>query len=327
MPEAKGGATQTGTRRRAAVGGPFFGWPALVTQPFTHSRGREAGITTRALESPEFRKLLHGIYVHAKVNVDAVIEARAAVLAGARGAFVSHHTAARLWGGIVPHESRLHVSVPRGAARSTRRDMLVHASTRDPVSFRGMPVTSALDTFLDLARVLDLVDLVILGDSLVKKDRNTPEDLVSGCESAKGRGCRRAREAAGLVRSGVDSPMETRGRLLRVFSGLPELETDIRFYDEYGRLVRRLDAGDRASRTAVEYDGRHHIEREKNWEADIGRREEFEDAEWRIVSLVSKDIYATPGDTVERLRRIFRARGISVGPRDDTWRRYFPGRN
>jgi hypothetical protein len=113
--------------------------------------------------------------------------------------------------------------------------------------------------------------------------------------------------------------------MLRVLAGLPELETDIRFYDVHGNLLRRLDAGDRPTRTAVEYDGRHHIDRQQNWESDIGRREEFEDEEWRIVTLVSRDIFTLPGATVDRLRRIFRQRGIALGPVKDEWRRYFPG--
>ncbi len=76
----------------------------------------------------------------------------------------------------------------------------------------------------------------------------------------------------------------------------------------------------------MEYDGRHHIEREQQWVADLGRREELEDEEWRIVTLVSKDIYQTPEETVERQARIFRKRGIPVGGRSQQWRRYFPGR-
>jgi len=267
------------------------------------------------------------VYVHARVKIDGLMEARAIDCALPDHAFASHLTAARVWGAVVPHTSHLHASVPRGRVRSSRANLVVHSSVREPVTFRGIRVTSAVDTFLDCARLLDLVDLVVLGDSLVKKKRTTPADLVAACEAASGRGARRAREAAALVRAGVDSGMETRARLLRVLAGLPELETDIRFYDDEGNLLRRLDAGDRSTRTAVEYDGRQHIDRQESWEADIERREEFEDEEWRIVSLVSKDIFVTPGKTVERLRRIFRKRGISVGsPRDD-WCRHFPGRD
>lgn len=306
--------------------GPFFGWPAFVAKPFTYREGRDAGISARTLQSAEFRQIAWGIYVHSRVTVDGLTEARAIKRALPDHAFVSHLTAARLWGAVVPHTPHLHASVPRGHHRSSRTHLVVHSSTRDPVTFRGLRVTSGVDTFLDCATLLDLVDLVILGDGLVKKGRTTTERLVAACAAARGRGARRAREAAALVRSGVDSSMETRARLLRVLSGLPELETDIRFHDEQGILLRRLDAGDRKTRTAVEYDGRHHIERKETWEADIGRREEFEDQHWRIVTLVSKDIFTTPGATVERLRRIFRERGIPPGrPRDD-WRRHFSER-
>lgn len=302
-------------------------WPAFVRAPFTHQQARKAGISRRALESTEFRLLLRGVYIAASVEVSPVVQADATLLAARDGAFLSHHTAARLWGGVVPHTPYQHVSVPRGTPRSSRQDLVVHDSSRTPQTFRGLAVTSPADTFLDCATRLDLLDLVILGDSLARRGRLTPEQLVQRCQEATGRGARLARRAAGWVRSGVDSPMETRARMLRVLAGLPELETDIRFTDEHGTLLRRLDAGDRATRTAVEYDGRQHIDREKNWAADIGRREEFEDEQWRIVTLVSKDIFGTPEDTVRRLRRIFARRGIPMGRPSEEWRRYFPGRS
>lgn len=297
-----------------------------TTMPFTRKAALAAGITHHALVSGRFRLLLRGVYISPDAVVDGYVTARAALLAAHRSAFVSHHTAAALYRAVVPQTDRVHVSVPRGTSRSDRGDVLVHSSARVPTVFRGQPVTTPADTFLDLAAQLNLVDLVVLGDSLVRRGRTTPEALVAASDGGSGRGARLARRASRLVRWGVDSPMETRCRLLRVLAGLPELETDIRFHDDLGNLRRRLDAGDRATRTAVEYDGRHHVEREEQWEADLGRREEFEDQEWRIVTLVSKDIYRTPEQTVERQARIFGQRGIPIGRRSQEWRRYFPGR-
>lgn len=297
-----------------------------MQRPFTFAKGLSIGLRRADLESEKSSRLLHGVYILASVPVDAQVHAQAALLGAHAKAFASHHTAARLWGGIVPDTPQLHVSVAPGVRRSSRAQLVAHRSARTPTTFHGIRVTSALDTFLDCARSLDLVDLVILGDSLVKKGRFTPERLRAHCAAATGRGVGHARAAAELVRSGVDSPMETRARLLRVLSGLPELETDIRFYDQEGKLLWRLDAGDRATRTGVEYDGRHHINRVENWEADIGRREQFENDGWRIVSLVSRDVFVTPGETVERLRQIFVQRGLEVGPPSDEWKRHFPGR-
>lgn len=296
-------------------------------RPFTWRQGRDAGVPQRALGSPRFPRVVSGVYVPRDVTVDAVTEGRAALLVAGRHAFLSHQTAARVWGGVTPHTPQLHAAVPPGSSRSTHRDVTVHVSRRSPQVFRGLPLSSATDTFLDLATHLSLVDLVVLGDSLVRRGRFTPAQLVDAMQSARGRGIRPARRAAALVRRGVDSPMETRSRLLRVLSGLPELETDIRFLGPHGELVRRLDAGDRKTRTGVEYDGRQHIEREQQWEQDIGRREEFENGEWRLVTLVSRDIYVTPDRTVSRLARIFTARGMRVGPVSDEWRRHFPVRH
>ncbi|GGK61720.1 hypothetical protein [Ornithinimicrobium pekingense] len=297
-----------------------------VTQPFTTQRALAAGLTRSVLASSRYRQIVRGIHVSAAVT-DVHAEARAALMvASVRSALVSHHLAARLYGAVVPDTPYLHVSVPPGAKRRRRDGVVVHHSARAAVRFRQLPVTSPEDTFLDLAAHLHLVDLVVLGDSLVRKGRTTGDRLTGAAGAATGRGVRLARRAAALVRPRVDSPMETRCRMLRVLSGLPELETDIRFHDEHGNLRRRLDAGDRRTRTAVEYDGRHHVERERQWEADLGRREELEDDEWRVVTLVSKDVYRTPGDTVARLERIFRRRGIRVGRRSQEWRRYFPQR-
>lgn len=303
--------------------------------PFTWRQARDEGIPQRALEGTEYRRLVSGVYVASAPTGQeqaesrtalAYAEAKAALLVAGPHAFVSHHTAARLYGAIVPDGPMLHASVPPGRRRSTHREVLVHQSRRTPVTFRGLLTTTPEDLFLDLATHLTLVDLVVLGDSLVRRGRTTPERLMTAMQEATGRGIHPARRAAALVRSGVGSPMETRCRLLRVFSGLPELETDIRFFDEEGHLLKRLDSGDRPTKTAVEYDGRHHIERQEQWEADVGRRETFENDDWRIVTLLSKDIHVTPALTVDRPAQIFRQRGMQIGRLRDEWRRHFPGR-
>ena len=294
-------------------------------EPFLWKMARSHGISDRRLRSPEFRRLGYGVYISAEVTVDALVEAKAAVLVGGSHSFASFHQAAKLWGGVVPQTDLLHSSVPEKWSRTARRDAQAHASQRTPCQFRGVPVTGPDDTFLDLAAELGLVDLVVLADSLIRRRRTTQDALVAATQASPCSAPRHALRAASLARAGVDSPMETRARLLRVLAGLPELETDIRFYDHQGELRRRLDAGDRATKTAVEYDGRHHITREEQWEGDLDRREGFEDDGWRIVTLISPDIYQRPGRTVDRLARIFRDRGMTFGSVSDEWRRYFPG--
>lgn len=291
--------------------------------PFRARDALAAGLTRRALASPRFRKLLPGVYVDATVKVTPRILALAALLLLPRDGFASHHLAARVYGGIVPHAEVLHVSVPEHRNRSRKQGLFVHRSAHRPTSFAGVRLTTATDTFVDLAGHLGLVDLVVLGDSLVKKQRTTPAALVAAAASAPVRVRKHAQRAAALVRARVDSPMETRVRLLMVLAGLPEPEVDIRFWHENGDLRRRIDLGYREARLGIEHDGRHHVTVVGQWESDIMRREEFENEEWRLVTLVSKAIHKTPADTLLRIVAAMRARGMEVPPLRDEWRAYF----
>ena len=50
---------------------------------------------------------------------------------------------------------------------------------------RGLRITDPTRTFLDLAADLDLVDLVVLGDSLCRAGRLTPDQLVAAVRTAR----------------------------------------------------------------------------------------------------------------------------------------------
>ena len=183
-----------------------------------------------------------------------------------------------------------------------------------------------MQTFLDLAHQLSLVDLVVLGDSVVRRRRTTPEELVSATRERRGPYSRLARRAAALVRAGVDSPMETRLRLLIVFAGLPEPEVDHRVHDDDGTLLRRYDLTYLPFPHIIEYDGRQHAESDEQWLTDLGRDEALDDARIRRLVIVSRDIYSTPAATLARITKAMRAAGMPVPRLNDEWRRYFPSR-
>lgn len=182
--------------------------------------------------------------------------------------------------------------------------------------------------FLELAALLSLVDLVVVGDHLVRCGLVTRVELVSWCEASGDQGARAARRAAAYVRERVDSPMETRLRMLLVLAGLPEPLVNVTVTDAAGAPVRRYDLCWPAVRVIVEYDGRHHIEREQQWEADLARREAIDEDRWRILVVTSRGIYREPERTVLRVWRLLRERGLAGVPtrtRED-WRAHFPTR-
>lgn len=298
--------------------------PFDISRPFTFDEGRAAGISERRLRSDEFFCVVPGVLVAADAPLTHLGLVRAA-LKHAPSGIVSGSSAARLWNAVVPERSDVELALPRSHRVRTRGIREHRPPTRPPYVWRfGVRVTPPAGTFVRLAADLDLVDLVVAGDSLVRHADVTPDALVSAATKSRGHKAVLARRAAALVRSGVDSPRETVLRLLMVFAGMPEPEPNIVFYKPDGTWEYRLDMGHRAKRIAFEYDGKQH-QTPEHTAYDAGRRSVFEGREWTIHSFVSDDEYVSPDLTVDRLRAIHDDAGIPHTPSLE-WRRHFPVR-
>ena len=205
---------------------PVREYRALNTRrPFSRADARRAGIGLRELLSPRFHKIFYDCYVASTVPITTELRADAALGISPTGSYVSHFTAAQLWGAVVPDVSDVHLTVPGQAGRTVRRGVKAHAAAEGTATTRlnALPITTPPQTFLDLAAAgLDLVALVVLGDSLIKSCRTTARQLAEAAIAWRGRGAKVARRAAGYVRDSVDSVTESRLRMLLVLAGLPE---------------------------------------------------------------------------------------------------------
>lgn len=298
-------------------------------RPFTRADALAVGIPAKDLRGSKFRRIFTGVYVDARVPDHPLIRAQAALVVHPPGAFASHVTAARVYGVAVPHHPEEHVTVARKGDRRHREGISSHiAVTDDVVEIRGVRVSAPVRMFLELASMLSLVDLVVVGDALVRLKRLTPESLRAGCAESTDRFAQAARRAAAFVRDGVDSPMETRLRMLIVLAGLPEPDVNHKLLDEYGHVVRRLDLCYPSVKLIVEYDGRQHAADSEQWNGDLQRREEFDDDGWRLLVVTSEGIYKDPAETVARVGRVLKQRGWQGLPTrlSDAWRPHFPGR-
>lgn len=315
---------------RTSAGRTIDGMTDLdVSRPFLRAQGLRAGITRHRLDGPGFHRIFGTVRVRSDVALTPSLLGAAALLL-VPGAVVSHHTAARILGGVVPDTDHTEVTVARPEDRRRRPGLRCRVRSDAPARrVDGVPVTSPEQTFVDLAEHLPLVDLVVLGDSLVHRETTTPDRLLDAAETARGPGAALARRGAGLVRAGAESAMETRSRLLLTFGGLPEPRVNEWVEDEHGRPRYRLDLPYPELRLAFEYDGRQHAEDASQWGWDVRRREWLEGRGWRLIILRAQDVYSTPWGTVVRARDALAQRGFFVelpAAAPPEFRRHFPGR-
>jgi hypothetical protein len=278
---------------------------------FTVADARAAGISRGVLRGRRYRHVLGPVYVDGTVAVTPRLQAEAALML-TPGAVVSHHTALSLWSANDRADDVVHVAVQRDPRRTLPRisGLRVHEVQRlDHELHAGLPVTPPDRTFLDLAPHCDLIELVAAGDSLVRRTGALPDHLLEAAHAAIGvRGIRLAREAAALVRSGVDSPMESRLRLLLVHAGLPEPLTGYVVTDSAGGWLAEPDLAYPDSRLGIEYDGRHHLVDARQWRLDIRRRENLEREGWLLRVITAYDLLQIPETVVARISQDLHSR-------------------
>ncbi|HLR94751.1 MAG TPA: DUF559 domain-containing protein, partial [Jiangellaceae bacterium] len=146
-----------------------------------------------------------------------------------------------------------------------------------------------------------LHDLVALGDAIVRRWVEGI-DLAAVVRRAHGqRGVRRARRAVGLVRPRVDSPMETKVRLMIVDAGLPCPIPGYVVHDHSG-WIGEVDLVYPEWKVAIEYDGDVHRTR-RAWAADHAKTQLLHDAGWVVIRLTARDVLQTPELTIHRIRQ------------------------
>ena len=225
------------------------------------------------------------------------------------GAFFSHTTAALLLGAPLPwvleSDQRLHASVAAPRPSPHANGLIGHRLTvmdGDVVRSGSLRLTSASRTWCDLASLLELDDLVAVGDYLIHwREPMTSVDAMRLQLDAMGagRGVRTARSAIELINSRPESRPESRLRLLVLRSGLPEPRINHTLVDsETGKQVRP-DFQFPAQKLILEYQGDYHRTRAQ-WRKDMTRRTRLEALGWYVMELNADDL----DDPVELIHRI-----------------------
>ncbi|WP_050056815.1 DUF559 domain-containing protein [Pseudarthrobacter siccitolerans] len=295
--------------------------PPLAEAPFTFGSARASGVTLDRLRRKDVVNVGRGLYRPADWDFDLEGAARA-LSAASPGAWISHVTAARLRRQVLPpwlaDSTELHLSKPRALPSVRRKGIFGHTvvAREDEIELvDGIRLSTRSRTWLDLARVLPLDDLVSMGDELIRvprvdfEGRTQPYDTLAGLRVLVShhpnlQGIVRAREALDLMRVGADSAPESLLRLAITSAGLPEPELQVLLRAGDGRSPS-ADLGYRHRRLALQYDGEHHLG-DAQMLSDRRRDKAFESAGWTVLVFDKDDLADDFHQAVQRIKRALR---------------------
>lgn len=304
-----GSAKNRGVNQRARL-------PSHLPAQFRVSDARASGVAEKRLDATDLVAPFHGMHTTSRAHTDGTryerlaseldFAARSYLVVAPSGFAYSHVTAARLYGMPLPERllARDGLDVATAGRAVRRAGIRGHSvSSIDVLIVDGLPVMGPESTWIQLATLLTLDDLIVAGDHLVRRKRpqSSLEKLTAAVHGWAGnRGARRAVAALSRVRSRTDSPPESRVRLLIVNAGLPEPLVGYEVHDDDGYWVGTPDLAYPLHKVAIEYQGEGHRD-EKTFEDDIARLERFHDAGWTVIQ-ITKGQLRDPRGITERVR-------------------------
>lgn len=219
-----------------------------------------------------------------------------------QGAAFSGQTAAWLHGLDLTPDNPIEITVPTASKVTRRAGFRVHRSHHLVCSMAaGLPVTTRVQTVVDLARRRPLVDAVSILDMAMHRRLVTASDLDRWAAlNAAQRGVAHLRHALDLIAPASESPMETRLRLLLVMAGLPRPQVQPTLRDESGIFVARPDLYYPLHRLVIEYDGATH---KHSIAADNRRQNRLYVAGYRVLRFTAGDVIGNPSGVVDLVRR------------------------
>ncbi|GAA1336984.1 hypothetical protein [Arthrobacter roseus] len=238
----------------------------------------------------------------------------------------SHRTAGAVWGlfhyTCQGEQAMIHISRPEGKSAPRRTKVIGHCSKLyddEITTVDGIRVTTRERTWLDLAEMLSVDELVVVVDQLIRVPRLiyegrydpycTKADLQAMIDRHPGkRGIRTARASLELGRVGSDSPPETMLRLALDRAGLPTPQLNVAIVDPSSIKHHEPDISYADYLVCVEYEGAGHNE-ERQVDRDIGREERCRDLGWTEVRISKRHMANDARAAVIKVRDALIANG------------------
>jgi Protein of unknown function (DUF559) len=277
----------------------------LTAGPFTTYEAARYGVSARSLDGASWRRLTRNVYCWAGLDDTPNLRAGAVALVLPPGGVVSGRSAAWLHGvDLLPASAPVSVTVPRASTVGPRAGVTIRRAAVSPTDqelVAGIPVTSALRTAFDLARLEPRVEAVVCLDALLHAGLVTLGILRSYIPTGhRGwRGVRRAADALADADPAAESPMESRLRLVIVAAGLPRPVVNQPIYDRHNVFLARPDL--RIGRVIIEFDGSVHRGRDV-FMADLRRQNALTQHGFVVLRYSAVDVYRRRGLIVAQVR-------------------------
>ncbi|HEY0904533.1 MAG TPA: hypothetical protein VGE14_11645, partial [Marmoricola sp.] len=227
------------------------------------------------------QRVSHGLYLPLRDDIteqeQSVRELNAYLLLLPKSAVYTHVTGARLRGWRLPklpEQVPVFVAVGQKDRRPRRHGLICSrlVRPRDPVKRHGLPVESAEEILLRMARDFGALDLVVVIDSALATGDLDPARMEVLLRSRRpGVGVLRA--AYQLANPKSESAGESVLRLFHEAIDVP-VEPQVELFDDNGTAIGRVDLLVTGTNRAHEYDGEHHrdkgqhrvdMRRERGW--------------------------------------------------------------
>ena len=220
----------------------------------------------------------------------------ACVSAARPEAIGSQVTAALLRGWPIPRRllcSELTVTVPKEKLIRRAGVRIIRSDRYDPHSIYSVRLNRGDYVLYELARVLDIGELIYVIDAICGTWKTNPVTTVQrvrkATEATRGIiGKQKLLAALGLARDRVGSPRETQLRLAIVRAGLPEPVVCTPIQLPRAAQLYHPDLAYRGARIAIEYEGAHHRTDDWQWNHDIERERAFRTAGWEYFRVTNR---------------------------------------
>ena len=195
---SRGVRDQPGTRgRRVAVENPAAlatkrarstgAQEALLGQAALHpSAARCPGLALSLLRRRDFQQVVTGVWVHRDGIDDLDADSRRPGAAPRRSVCKSPGAQPRCWDFRCPITRSRTSRSRKPEDRRYRAEIKPHVTSRPRrvIVVRGIRTTDPVATFIDCAGSLSLVELVVLGDALVKRYDVSADELLEACRAS-----------------------------------------------------------------------------------------------------------------------------------------------